>query len=58
MVMAVLLKRYFILKKDEKYKGVTRKCEHENLCINLGVIQREWDCMFNVLIDVNILKKY
>ena len=48
---------FYILKKDERYEGITRKCEHEKLCLTLGEIQRDWDCMFNVSIDVNILKK-
>ena len=48
---------FYILKKDKKYKGITRECEHENLCKNLGEIQREWDCMFNISINVNNFKK-
>ena len=48
---------FYILKKDEKYRGITRESEHENLCEILGDMQREWDCMFNILTDVNNLKK-
>ena len=48
---------FYILKKDRKYKGVTTKCEHENLCEILGNVQRDDDCMFNILTDVNNLKK-
>ena len=49
---------FYILKKDKKYRGITTECEHEKLCEILGEMQqRDWDCMFNISIDVNNRKK-
>ena len=49
---------FYILKKDKKYRGITTECEHEKLCEILGEMQqRDWDCMFNISIDVNNFKK-
>ena len=46
----------FIL-KDEEYVGITQKKDHKKLCVILGKLQRKFDCMFNIELDVSELKK-
>ena len=46
----------FIL-KDEQYEGINRKKDHKKLCKILGKLQKKFDCMFNIELDVTELKK-
>ena len=53
---------FFILRgkfkeRISQYKGITTKKNHRKLCKQLGVLQRKIDSMFNVNINVDILKK-
>ena len=48
---------FYILKKDEKYRGVTTENQHIKLCEELEKMQIEFDCLFNHNIDVKILRE-